>query len=303
MKFLVTGGTGFIGSNIVERLVHEGYEVTVIDNMHTGSEKNLEAVKAKVKVLKGNVGDVLEKLNEKFDGVFHNGIYSSSPMYKENPKLVAMAIEDFIAVMEYAKKTGAKIVFASTSSLYSGIDPPHKEDAQPKIFDFYTEVRVVMERLAELYNKLYNVRVIGLRYFSVYGPHEEAKGKYANLITQFLWAMRKGETPIIYGDGSQKRDFTYVDDVVKANLLTMNSSQEFGVFNVGTGKTITLNGVVALLNKKLSKSIGPKHIENPIKNYVPYTQADTTKAEHILGFKAETSLDSGIDLLLRYYKL
>lgn len=267
MNFLITGGLGFIGSNLAARLFSNGHKVTIFDNSHTGSEKNVETIKYKIKIIKANASEITN-IYEKFDGIFHNGIYSSTPMYKENPQLVAKAIEDLIAIMEYAKKYRTRVVFASTSSLYSGMKPPHKEDMPVAVSDFYTEARVAMERLAELYNKLYEVKVIGLRYFSVYGPHEEAKGKYANLISQFLWALMKNEAPIIYGDGSQKRDFTYIEDVVNANLLAMNSSLGFGLFNVGTGSTITINEMLILLTKKLGKSIKPKYVANPIKNYV-----------------------------------
>jgi UDP-glucose 4-epimerase len=155
--------------------------------------------------------------------------------------------------------------------------------------------------LGELYHALYGISVIGLRYFSVYGPHEESKGKYANLITQFLWSLKKGQPPVIFGDGNQKRDFTYVDDIVDANLLSMNSKIGFDVFNAGTGSTYTINQMYSILSKKMGASMEPKYVQNPIKNYVQYTQADTNKAEKILGFKAKLDLSSGIDRLLEYY--
>lgn len=298
MKILVTGGLGFIGSHITEHLVKEGHDVTVLDNLHTGSEENIAAIKNKIKIIRGRAVEV-KNIKECFDVIFHEGIYSSSPMYKENPYLIAEVIEDFIALLEYARAKGAKIVFSSTSSLYSGLNPPHREDMAIRVTDLYTEARLWMERLAELYHTLYGVRVIGLRYFSVYGPHEKSKGKYANLISQFLWAMRKGEAPVIYGDGSQTRDFVYVDDVVEANMLVAKSSVDFGIFNVGTGKATSINDMVMLLNKKLGTNIKPKYIENPVKNYVQHTLADTSKAEKILGFKAKVNLEEGIERLLK----
>jgi UDP-glucose 4-epimerase len=301
MNLLVTGGLGFIGSNIAERLAKDGYNVTIIDNLHTGSEMNIAAIMDKIKIIRANISEI-KNIHEKFDCVFHNGIYSSSPMYKENPHLVATVIDEFIALLEYARKNNTKIILASSSSLYNGLNPPHREDMQIKITDFYTEARLAMERLAELYHMLYGIKVIVLRYFSVYGPHEESKGKYANLISQFLWAIKKDEAPIIYGDGKQTRDFIYVDDVVQANILAMESAIDFGIFNVGTGKATSINHMVALLAKKMGKAIKPTYIPNPIKNYVQHTQADTTKAEHILGFKAKISLEEGIDRLLKYYK-
>jgi len=300
MEFLVTGGAGFIGSNLVERLVTEGHAVTVLDNLHTGSEQNISSVRDKIKFINGNAGKISE-LNQKFDGIFHNGIYSSSPMYRENLHLVGQIIDEFISILEYARRNNSKVVFASSSSVYSGLTPPHRENMPIKVTDFYTEARLPLERLGELYHSLYGVSVIGLRYFSVYGPHEESKGKYANLITQFLWSLKKGQPPVIFGDGNQKRDFTYVDDIVDANLLSMNSKIGFDVFNAGTGSTYTINQMYSILSKKMGASMEPKYVQNPIKNYVQYTQADTNKAEKILGFKAKLDLSSGIDRLLEYY--
>ena len=300
MKILVTGGAGFIGSNIVERLVADGHEVTVLDNLHTGNEANLSAVKDKIKIQKTNSKNISE-LGEKFDVILHQGIYSSSPMYKDNKHLTATVLDEMISILEYAKENGSKVVFASSSSLYNQNQPPHREDMDIKITDFYTEGRYAMERISELYNKLYGVKVVGLRYFSVYGPHEKYKGKYANLMTQFLWAIKNGEKITIFGDGKQTRDFIYVDDVVEANILAMNSDIDFGIFNVGTGNSIEINNMVKMLGEKLGKEPELEYIENKIKNYVAHTQADTALAEQKLGFKAKIALERGIELLNEYY--
>lgn len=293
MKILITGGLGFIGSNIAKRLAGEGHEVTVLDNMHTGSEKNVEAFADKIRIVKGRSSRILE-MDEKFDCILHQGIYSSSPMYKENRFLLPQVLEDFIAVLEYAKEGGAQVVFASSSSVYNGVEPPQAEDAKIEATDFYTEGRIFMERLAELYNRLHGVRVVGLRYFSVYGPNERSKGRYANLVSQFLWDVQGGREPVVYGDGSQSRDLVYVDDVVEANLLAMKSGIGFGVFNVGTGESTTINRMVEMLGKALGKEIRPRYVENPIKNYVQHTLADTKKAREGLGFVAKTGLEEGI---------
>ena len=299
MKVLVTGGLGFIGSNLAERLVAEGHEVTALDNMHTGNEENIAKIKDKIKVVKGDSGEVA-KAGGKFDIIFHQGVYSSTPMYKENPHLTAKVIDDWIGILEYARKNDTKIVFASSSSVYNGHKPPHKEDMEIFITDFYTEARFSMERLAKLYDILYSVRSVGLRYFSVYGPHEKFKGRYANLITQFLWDMKAGRQPLIFGDGSQTRDFTYVDDVVEANLLA-SKFKKHDIFNVGTGKSVTINDMASLLAKKLGKDIKPRYEPNKIQNYVQQTQADTSKAASLLGFKAKISLDEGMTRLIAQY--
>ncbi|MFH1685496.1 MAG: NAD-dependent epimerase/dehydratase family protein, partial [Candidatus Micrarchaeota archaeon] len=237
---------------------------------------------------------------EKYDFIFHQGIYSSSPMYKDNPHLVAKAQDEFISILEYARKNNSRVIYASTSSMYNGITPPHKEDIVPLIKDFYSEARISMERIAKIYNEFYSVPIVALRYFSVYGPHEKAKKGYANLVTQFLWEMKAGRAPLIFGDGTQTRDFTHVSDVVEANILSMKYDG-FGVFNVGAGKSTTLNEVIKKLNEKLGTNIEPKYQENKIRNYVMYTQADTTKAEKGLGFTAKVSLDEGIERLIGCY--
>lgn len=294
MKALVTGGAGFIGSNLVEALVDD-YEVTVLDNLHTGSIKNLTDVKKDVKVIEGSCNDCLS-FDLSPDVIFHLGIPSSSPMYKKNPNLVGEAINGTISIMELARKSGSKkVVFASSSSLYNGIPAPHREDAAILVTDYYTEARLAIERIAELYYRLYNINYAGMRFFSVYGPHEEAKKSYANMITQFMWGMRDGKAPVIFGDGMQTRDFTYVKDVVDALLIA--SEKGTGIFNVGTGKSYTFNQVVDLLNEKLGKDLKPEYRENPIKNYVMHTLADTAKISG-LGFRAKYSLDKGIDEIL-----
>ncbi len=297
MSTLVTGGAGFIGSNLVEELLASGEDVVVLDNMHTGSPINLEGLKGSLKIIKARCND-LPGMDLHPEKIYHLGIPSSSPMYKKNPYLVGEALNGFTAVFELAKRCGARVVYASSSSLYNGLLPPHREDMTIQVADYYTEARLAMERMAELYKQLYNMNSVGLRFFSVYGPKEEAKKEYANMVTQFLWEMRAGKTPVIFGDGSQTRDFTYVKDVVHALQLAMKSDYH-GILNVGTGKAYSFNDVVEILNKNMGLAIKPQHVENPIKNYVMQTQADTAKAERTLGFKAKWNLEDGVKVLLR----
>ncbi len=296
---IVTGGAGFIGSNLVDRLVSNGNRVFVIDNMHTGSPNNLVGASktGRVQVIKDDVKNIA-KHGIKADVVFHLGMYSASPMYRDNPNLVNEVVEGMINLLEYAKANKVPIVYASTSSIYNGLKPPHREEMTPFVTDFYTEARYATERLAELYSKLHGVNVSAMRFFSVYGRHEEAKQKYANLVTQFFWAMRKGEQPVIYGDGEQRRDFVHVDDVVDA-LLLASSAKGFNVFNVGTGKNYSLNELIEKLNKAMGTSIRAKYVGMPVKNYVMETLADTSKSEKMLSFRARISLDEGISKVVR----
>ena len=159
------------------------------------------------------------------------------------------------------------------------------------IKDYYTEARLAIERVAELYYQLYGIDYAGLRFFSVYGPHEEAKGFYANMITQFLWAMRAGEQPVLFGDGTQTRDFIYVMDIVSALILT--SEKGTGIFNAGTGKAFSFNYLVDLINSCLGTDLKPIYRENPIKNYVMHALANTSKMQS-LGFTPRYSLEDGL---------
>ena len=296
MKALVTGGAGFIGSNLVEALVDD-YEVTILDSLHTGSMDNLKSVQKDIKFIKGSCNNCLD-LGLEPEIIFHLGIPSSSPMYKKDPFLVGEAINGMVAIMELARKSETKkVVFASSSSVYNGVPTPHREDAVIPVKDYYTEARLAIERVAELYYQLYGIDYACLRFFSVYGPHEVAKGSYANMISQFLWTMREGKAPIIFGDGTQTRDFTFVQDVTTA--MTMAAEKGTGVFNLGTGKSYSFNYVVDLLNKKLGTNLKPVYKENPIKNYVKDTLADTSKMKEHLGFEAKWVLEEGIEEIMR----
>jgi len=296
LKIIVTGGCGFIGSNLVERLVKDGCSVVIFDNLHTGRLENLKGLNVE---FFNEPYSKISNLVPNADVVFHLGIPSSSPMYKENPRLVGEAINDAIEIFKYAKKTECKVVYASSSSIYNGNKIPYREDMPVYVTDFYTECRYAIERLAKLYNILYGVKSVGLRFFSIYGPRETYKGRYANIVSQFLWAMQKDESPIIFGDGTQTRDFTHVYDVVDALIRAWKKNFEWEIFNVGTGVAYSFNEVVELINKILEKKIKPIYKPNPIKNYVYHTLADTTKAEKMLGFKAKISLEEGLTSLAK----
>ena len=297
-NIVVTGGAGFIGSNLVERLAQFN-KVTVVDNIHTGTEANLKDAMAtgNVKLLQIDSKDI-SKVGFAPDYIFHLGMPSSTPMYKANPHLVHEVIGGAIHLLEFAKSTNAKLIIASSSSIYNGLPLPYKEDAVPKVTDYYTEARFAVERLAELYSNLHGVDSICLRQFAVYGPHEENKKQYANLVSQFMWSIQKGEQPLVYGDGLQTRDFTYVDDVVDAYIKAAEKVKGFDIFNVGTGKSYTINELIKKLNEHMGTDIKPMYKPLAISNYVMYTQADTKKASEKLGFTAKYSLDDGIAKLL-----
>jgi UDP-glucose 4-epimerase len=293
-NYLVTGGAGFIGSNLVEKLLMEGSQVVIVDNLLTGSRSNIP--KGKVYLSDLSIAEICaDPSYQNFDGVFHLGQPSSTPMYRADRTLAGKAIYEFILLCEYAKKHNVKMVYASSSSVYNGCPVPWKEDMQIIPTDFYTEVRVAYERMAKVYHDQFGVKSIGLRLFSVYGPHEEAKKQYANLISQLMWAKAKNEVFEIYGNGEQRRDATYVTDIVRAFILAMKSPIECEVFNVGTGVSYSLNEIAEKIGTKI------KYVPVPFSNYVDATMADTTKAEKFLGFKARISLNDGLQQLNDYY--
>ena len=299
-EIIVTGGAGFIGSNLVSALAKDN-SVTVIDNMHTGTEANLaEDIKNNnVRLIKADSKDI-SKANVNPDYIFHLGMYSSTPMYKEDNHRVDEVVEGAVSVFKYSIEKNAKTVFISSSSLYNGLQMPYSEDLMPKVTDFYTEARYYVERMAELYTNLYNLDATGIRLFSVYGKREENKKQYANLVTQFIWALRDGQPAVIYGDGSQTRDFTNASDVVRAAILA-SSYKGYGIFNVGTGKSYSLNDTVKKINELSGKELKVQYIPNKINNYVAHTLADTRKSKEKLGFEAKINLNDGITELLNHY--
>ena len=307
-KALVTGGAGFIGSNIVEMLVENGKDVVVLDDLFLGSESNLSEVESDIEFFKGSVLNkkIIEEAIDGCDIVFHQAAKSSSPMHQEDPvKGARINIEGFINTAEAAINEGInKIVYASTSSMYGSVNPPHREEQDSIPTNHYTASKMSRERYAQSYSYNNKIQTTGLRYFSVFGPHEKAKGSYANIITQFLWKMMDDERPVIWGDGSQTRDFTYVKDIAKANLLAAEECEELDgeIINIGTGEDYSFNDVVKNLNRELNKEIDPKYIENPRDKYVQQTKADIEKAENLLGYKPDYSFKEGLKETVNYYK-
>ena len=313
MNILVTGGAGFIGSHVVEELVKKGHKVVAIDNLYLGKPENLkeiiEAYPDRVIFIQGDVRDaelIIKIVKEhEIEAISHQAAVSSAPMFIPDPREgVEANILGFLNILEAARRFDIeKVVYASTSSIYNILPPPHREDMNVKPRTFYEYSLWMREHAARIYHDLYRIETIGLRYFSIYGPREQHKGKYANIISQFIWKIMKGEPPVIYGDGTQTRDFTYVKDVAEANIIALEKKGIGGeVFNIGTGRETSFNQIVELINRFLGTNIKPKYVPNPIKNYVYRTQADTTKAEKVLGFKAKTDLETGVKITIEYYK-
>jgi len=301
MKILVTGGAGFIGSNIANTLSRDkNATVVALDDLSLGRPTNLSR---DVKFVEGSIMDfelTLEVVRG-CDYILHSAAKSSSPMFKDDPrKGVDINALGFMNVVESAKRNHVKkVIFASSSSVYNGLPIPFMESQIITPKTFYEASFYCREILAKTYYFENGLNLVGLRYFSVYGPHEEHKGKFANNISQFLWSMTNGQSPVIYGDGTQTRDFTFVDDVVQANILALQSEEmEFGIYNIGTGIETSFSTLVEIINRHLGTNIQATYVDNPIKNYVQKTKADITLAKLELGYEPKFSLDDGIPALI-----
>jgi len=301
MKIVVTGGAGFIGSHLVDKLIKLGHNITLVDNLSTGNLANLEQY-SKLTDINFNIKLFFKDNTDHYDLIYHLGMPSSSPLYKKNPLLVSKTVEEAIYMYEYAKQYKTKVILISSSSLYNGNKLPFHEFMDVYPFDYYTECRYYIERVAKLYNQLHKVPSIILRLFSVYGPREHYKKQYANMLTQILWNIMENRSPIIYGDGTQTRDFIYIDDVIRAFLLAKDKSFiGVPIFNIGTGVSYSFNQVITIINKLLNKNIKPTYVPNPIKNYVYHTRACTNEAKSLLKFKAKISLPAGIKKCIEAY--
>jgi UDP-glucose 4-epimerase len=252
--------------------------------------------------------DLVLDLTKDCDYIFHQAALSSSPMFVDDPRQgIEVNVMGFMNVMEAARTNKVKkVIYASSSSLYNGLPTPYKESDNIRPKTFYESSFYCRETIAQTYRLEYGLDSMGLRYFSVYGPNEKHKGRYANNISQFIWDMAENrKSPVIYGDGSQSRDFTFVEDVVHANILAMrkkpNSSSGF-VYNVGTGIQTSFNSIVEIINKQLATDIKPTYVKNPINNYVQHTMADISLARLELGYEPRwKNVEEGIKQLLRQH--
>ncbi len=299
---LVTGGAGFIGSNLANHLAKKNH-VIALDDCYLGTSKNLSADVEFVEA------SVLENhLPTDVDIVFHLAARSSYAMHEESPREGARVnVEGFVNVVEQARKDGCEtVVYASTSSIYGSQTEPSSESMDVEANTGYEASKLARERYAEYYANHYGMAMAGLRFFSVYQGYngaEEHKGQYANIIAQFAEDISNRESPVIYGDGTQTRDFTHVSDVVSA-IVRVAEEKLTGVYNVGTGEQYDFNTVVDMINNELGTDIEPTYVENPISEeiYVHDTLADYSKLQKATGWKPEIDFKDGIRRVCKAYK-
>ncbi len=297
-RILVCGGAGFIGSNFAN-FHKDNYEVIVVDNLLLGDKRNLEEG---VTFIEGSVAneDILNKVGP-VDYVFNLAGTSSQPMFNGDGLVEGYvnSVESFMRVLDWSAKNGVKkVLYASTSSLYANNPLPLVETQRVTPPNHYAVTKHLYESASRCFNKVHpEMDIIGFRFMSIYGPNEEAKGQYANLISQFVWDVARGSRPQIWGDGTQTRDFTNVRDVIQGATLAMESDKKFGaeVFNIGTGKSTSLNEVTDAIYKAFGKENDTEYIENPVKEtYIKDQHADISKIKKELGFEPSVELSDGI---------
>ena len=300
-RVLVTGGAGFIGSNLANALAVSN-DVTVVDDCSLGTPANLDEA---VTFEERSVLDA--DLPTDVDCLFHLAARSSYAMHEEDPAAGARVnVEGFVNTVEQARQDGCEtVVYATTSSIYGSQTQPSPEDMPVTVNTGYEASKLAREQYAEYFSNFHDVSMAGMRFFSVYqgyGGAEAHKGEYANVIAQFADDIANGEAPVIYGDGTQTRDFTHVSDIVRGLELAADHRLD-GIYNLGTGERYSFNHVVDLLNAELGTSVDPRYVENPIPGqvYVHDTCADPSKIQAATGWEPRIDFETGISRVCEQY--
>ena len=297
--YLVTGGAGFIGSHIVERLLKDGKQVRVIDNFVTGKRENLNGHIAKLELVEGDILDLelVRKAVEGIEVIFHQAALRSVPLSVDNPLATnEVNTQGTLNILLAARDSGVKrVVYASSSSVY-GDSPrlPKTEDQATAPISPYAVSKLAGENYCSVFTKVYGLETISLRYFNVFGPRQDPRSQYAAVIPKFISRALKGKPLEVHGDGLQSRDFTYIDDVVQANLLAAAAEKGVGeAFNVAKGKAYSLLDLIAALSRILGKNLQWVHTPSR-QGDVRHTLAYISKARRVLGYKVHTEFEQGL---------
>jgi nucleoside-diphosphate-sugar epimerase len=306
-KFLVTGGAGFIGSNLCRRLVAEGCFVRVVDNLLTGKRSNLASIIDKIEFVEADMGepDVARRVCEGIDVVLHEGALPSVPRSVDDPALTHRHCVDATFTMLVAARDARvkRFVYAASSSAYGDTPTlPKVETMPPSPLSPYAVGKLVGEYYCSVFSSVYGLETISLRYFNVFGPYQDPASQYAAAIPAFVTAILNDRPPTVYGDGEQSRDFTYIDNVVQANLLAARAKETHGqLVNCACGEAVTVNAIIRAINDLLGRNVRP--------NYVParpgdikHSLADITAAEKSIGYKPVVLFREGLEKSIDWYR-
>jgi nucleoside-diphosphate-sugar epimerase len=305
---LVTGVAGFIGSNLAVALLDRGYDVRGIDNFETGRRQNIDPLQAdgNFEFHETDIRDAnaVAKITNDVDYVFHQAAVPSVPRSVENPVTSTDAnCTGTAAVLNAARRAGVDTaVVASSSSVYGSTDQlPKVESMEPRPESPYALSKYFTEKLALQFSDLYDTDTVALRYFNIFGPHQDPDGEYAAVIPKFINLMLQGKQPVIYGDGEQSRDFTFIENAIQANILAAEGDVTGEAFNVGCGGRVSINELVERLNEHLGIKIQPEH-SDPRPGDIRHSHADISKAEQLLGYTPSVEFTEGIEKTIEYYR-
>jgi nucleoside-diphosphate-sugar epimerase len=307
-RALVTGGAGFIGSNLANELIGQGAKVRIIDNFVSGNRHNLEEIAGDFDFIEGDLNDdnALKPAIADVDVVFHQAALPSVPRSVDNPRETHQAcVNGTFNLLVNAKESGVRrVVYAASSSAY-GDQPilPKVETMSPDPMSPYAAAKLMGEYYCRVFNRVYGLETLSLRYFNVFGPRQDPSSTYSGVISRFIDALMKGTTPVIYGDGEQTRDFTYIANVVDANIRAAQTSSGIGnVMNVANGEKVSLNQLLETLKRITGKSDVTANYLPPRNGDVKHSQADNGRAVEWLGYTKLTDLEEGLKKTIDWWK-
>ncbi len=306
-KYLVTGGAGFIGSHIVERLVRDGQAVRVLDNFYSGKRQNLAPFAADVEIIEGDIRrpEDCGRACQGVEAVYHQAAVPPVPKSVADPHTSHEAnVTGTFNVLIAARDAGCRrVIFAASSSAYGDLPTlPKRETACPAPLSPYAVAKLAGEAYLQAFRACYGLETLSLRYFNVFGPRQDPSSQYAAAIPAFVSAILRGESPTIFGDGEQTRDFTHIDNVVHANMLAAKAPRADGqVINIACGERVSVNQIIRLINQLLGKEVPPRYVdERP--GDVKHSLADITLAREVLGYEPLLMFDEGLRRAIDWYR-
>jgi len=305
---LVTGGAGFIGSHIAAALLESGARVRVIDNLSTGYEKNIKAIGSDVDFVRGDVGDeqALNKVLSDVELIFHEAAIPSVPRSVDRPTETHQASVDatFKLLLAARDHKVRRVIYAASSSAYGDQpDLPKREDMRPAPLSPYAVAKLVGEYYCQVFTRVYGLETVSLRYFNVFGPRQDPTSQYSGVISRFMSALLTGTQPVIYGDGEHSRDFTYISNVIDANLRAAESASAVGeIMNIANGQRTTLNELLEVMKAVTGKSKVTARYEAPRAGDVRDSLADLTRARGLLRYEPRVSLEEGLKLTFDWWQ-